>query len=352
MPAGDTGTPRNAGRDGLPHRARRSRTTGSTRAGTCCRTGCSRRPTRGRCPSHLFLVSAWSASCSNPADPMTCRSDVDAPVLWTKYFVDEGMGAPAPYAWADITWLLDKGGVSWAYYVGPHTCVQQAPCGLAVGQPDDRRRPRTRCRASGPCTRAVTAARQHPVARGLLRGRAGRHAAVGVVGRCRVAAQSEHPSDRDRHDGQAWVTRVVNAVMRGTRRGDARRSSSTWDDWGGFYDHVRPPWVDRNGYGLRVPGILISPWVDRSLDVDHQMLSFDAYLKLIEDRFLERAAAGRTERGWPDPRPTDAGGRADARRPRARVRLRAGADPAADPRPARRRSPRRDPGARSDAASR
>jgi phospholipase C len=34
----------------------------------------------------------------------------------------------------------------------------------------------------------------------------------------------------------------------------------SWDDWGGFYDHVVPPAVDQNGYDLRVPGLVISPW--------------------------------------------------------------------------------------------
>jgi len=43
--------------------------------------------------------------------------------------------------------------------------------------------------------------------------------------------------------------------------------------------------VDQNGYGLRVPGPLISPWARSGL-IDHQTLSFDAYLKLIEDLFL------------------------------------------------------------------
>ena len=57
------------------------------------------------------------------------------------------------------------------------------------------------------------------------------------------------------------------------------------DDWGGFYDHVMPPRVDGNGYGLRVPGLVISPYAKRGY-VDHQTLSFDAYHKLIEDDFL------------------------------------------------------------------
>ena len=58
-----------------------------------------------------------------------------------------------------------------------------------------------------------------------------------------------------------------------------------WDDWGGFYDHVAPPHVDENGYGLRVPGLVISPYARKGY-IDHQTLSFDAYAKFIEDDFL------------------------------------------------------------------
>src|SRR4029077_10810170 len=80
-------------------------------------------------------------------------------------------------------------------------------------------------------------------------------------------------------------THVVNAVMRGpTEQWLHTAIFLTWDDWGGFYDHVKPIRIDGNGYGIRVPGILISPFARGG--VDHQTLSFDAYLKLIEDRFL------------------------------------------------------------------
>ena len=87
-------------------------------------------------------------------------------------------------------------------------------------------------------------------------------------------------------NGQAWVTRVINAAMEGPDWANTA-VFLVWDDWGGFYDHVRPIRIDENGYGIRVPGIMISPWADRDLDVDHQTLSFDAYLKLIEDRWLD-----------------------------------------------------------------
>jgi phospholipase C len=76
-----------------------------------------------------------------------------------------------------------------------------------------------------------------------------------------------------------------------------------WDDWGGFYDHVVPPKVDANGYGLRVPGLVISPYARKGY-IDHQTLSFDAYNKFIEDDFLGGQRLDPNTDGRPDPRPT------------------------------------------------
>jgi phospholipase C len=64
-----------------------------------------------------------------------------------------------------------------------------------------------------------------------------------------------------------------------------------------------PPVVDENGYGLRVPGLVISPWARRH-HIDHQILSFDAYLKFIEDLFLGGQRLDPATDGRPDPRPT------------------------------------------------
>ena len=101
--------------------------------------------------------------------------------------------------------------------------------------------------------------------------------------------------------GQSWVTSLVNAVMRGR---DWRSSAIflAWDDWGGLYDGVPPPRVDGAGYGLRVPGLLISPYA-RTGFIDHQVLSFDAYLKFIEDDFLSGARIDPKTDGRPDSRP-------------------------------------------------
>ena len=75
-----------------------------------------------------------------------------------------------------------------------------------------------------------------------------------------------------------------------------------WDDWGGFYDNVVPPPVDQNGYGLRVPAMVISPYAKTGY-IDHQTLSSDAYLKFIEDDFLGGSRLNPKTDKRPDPRP-------------------------------------------------
>ncbi|HWC40220.1 MAG TPA: alkaline phosphatase family protein, partial [Acidimicrobiales bacterium] len=99
----------------------------------------------------------------------------------------------------------------------------------------------------------------------------------------------------------AYVTRIVNAVMKSS---DWRSSAIflSWDDWGGFYDNVVPPSVDALGYGIRVPGIVISPYAKAGF-VDRQTLSFDAYDKFIEDDFLHGQRIDPRTDGRPDPRP-------------------------------------------------
>jgi hypothetical protein len=111
---------------------------------------------------------------------------------------------------------------------------------------------------------------------------------------------SEHPP-ASVHRGQAYVTALINAVMKSP---DWKSTAIflSWDDWGGFYDGVVPPAVDQNGYGLRVPGLVISPYARKGF-IDHQILSSDAYLKFVEDDFLGGARLNPKTDGRPDRRP-------------------------------------------------
>ena len=101
--------------------------------------------------------------------------------------------------------------------------------------------------------------------------------------------------------GQTYVTSVINEIMR-SPDWSSTAIFLAWDDWGGFYDHVAPPKVDAQGYGLRVPALVISPYAKRGY-IDHQVLSFDAYLKFIEDDFLSGARIDPKTDGRPDSRP-------------------------------------------------
>jgi phospholipase C len=114
------------------------------------------------------------------------------------------------------------------------------------------------------------------------------------------AKVSEHPPSSI-GAGQTYVTTLINAIMRSPDWSSTAIFLS-WDDWGGFYDHVPPPTVDQSGYGLRVPGLVISPYA-RAGYIDHQALSHDAYLKFIEDDFLEGERLNPATDGRPDSRP-------------------------------------------------
>ena len=118
--------------------------------------------------------------------------------------------------------------------------------------------------------------------------------------------------------GMTYVTGLINAVMKSPDWASTA-IFLTWDDWGGFYDNLNPPTVDRNGYGLRVPGIVISPYAKRGY-IDHQILSFDAYNKFIEDDFLHGQRLNPETDGRPDPRP-DVRERIHPRQPRERLQL-------------------------------
>ena len=97
------------------------------------------------------------------------------------------------------------------------------------------------------------------------------------------------------------MTSLINAIMR-SPDWSSTAIFLAWDDWGGFYDPVVPPTVDGDGYGMRVPGLVISPYARQGY-IDHQTLSFDAYVKFIEDDFLAGQRLDPANDGRPDPRP-------------------------------------------------
>jgi phospholipase C len=229
-------------------------------------------------PSHLFLVSGWAASCEDPRDPMSCTSNLE---LSAEANIQRQHEDKPVWAWTDITYLLHENDVSWSYFVGDDTCFFD-PC------PTNKMGERTVAQLNPlPWFQRVRGNGQV----GNVRGHSAYYeeAADGTLPSVSwvmpYSGAGEHPHSHEPiWKGVRHVTNVINAAMRGPDW-DSTAVFLTWDDWGGFYDHVVPPRVDRNGYGIRVPGLLISPWA-KAGTIDSQTLTFDAYLKLIEDRFL------------------------------------------------------------------
>lgn len=249
-------------------------------------------------PSHLFGVSAWSATCKS-ADPMTCKSDLNHPGNESS-----GNTPSTPFAWTDITYLMHKNNVSWGYYVDnetsldckldPISCAKEQAQGLSGTPPiwmplgnftTVQQNKQTGNIMSVNSFTAAAKSGALPQVSWIIPG----------------AGNSDHPPSSVKN-GQAYVTGLVNSVMQGPEW-NSTAIFITWDDWGGFYDHVVPPKVDENGYGLRVPGLMISPWAKAGY-IDSQVLSQDAYLKLIEDLFMDGQRLDPSTDGRPDQRPS------------------------------------------------
>jgi phospholipase C len=255
-------------------------------------------------PAHMYMLSAWSALCSVEGKPSSCRSSLYPVSLSSVAGLPTDLGphhAPPHYDWTDITWLLHRAHVSWSYYIqpGPEPDCETGAT-FCTYNPQDPRTPGI----WNPLP-SFTDVKQDGQGRDIratadLFGALKRGALPAVSWVIPNGIDSEHPTSNI-HTGMEYVTRIIDAIM----RSKAWRSTAiflAWDDWGGFYDHVTPPVVDGQGYGFRVPALVISPYARRGY-IDHQALSFDAYLKFIEDDFLGGQRLNPKTDGRPDPRP-------------------------------------------------
>ncbi|HEY5094880.1 MAG TPA: alkaline phosphatase family protein [Candidatus Eremiobacteraceae bacterium] len=245
-------------------------------------------------PAHLYLVSNWSATCAVLNDPLSCQSSDPC-----------CLPQPGGNAWTDITWLLHRSGVSWKYYVFPG----QSPDVINPGEDDGVHGIYVPQSATiptdwNPLPLFTDVAEDNQLGNIVDGGgfyadaRHGRLPAVSWV--VPDFHTSEHPNANPRV-GMKYVSGLVDAVMSGPDWNSTAIFVS-WDDFGGLFDHVVPPTIDSYGYGIRVPGLVISPWAKHGF-IDHQLLSFDAYNKFIEDLFLRGQRIDPTMDGRPDNRP-------------------------------------------------
>jgi phospholipase C len=98
-----------------------------------------------------------------------------------------------------------------------------------------------------------------------------------------LGRDNEHPGYADVTSGDRHITAIIDKI----RRSEYWPSSAiivTYDEHGGYWDHVAPPQSDRWGPGSRVPTVIISPFAKRHY-VDHTVYDTTSILRLIEERF-------------------------------------------------------------------
>ncbi|MGA8534501.1 MAG: alkaline phosphatase family protein [Candidatus Tumulicola sp.] len=195
--------------------------------------------------------------------------------------------------------LLDEKKVSWKYYAPPYVNATAGTLWNAFAAIDAvRHGPEWATNISTPEKNVITDVRN------------GKLPAVSWV--IPDQPHSDHPNGKGAPDeGPSWVASVVNAI------GKSSYWNSTavivvWDDWGGFYDHEPPPFLDHaGGLGFRVPMIVVSPYVAAGT-ISHTKYEFGSILKFIEDTF-DLGSLGTT-----DKRATSIGNMFDfAQKPRA-----------------------------------
>jgi phospholipase C len=246
-------------------------------------------------PAHLYMVSAWSALCKNPHDPMSCQTELGHMPFGLK--PDKEV-----FAWTDLTYLMHKHHVSWGYYLSDG---MQPDCDDGEVRCLERKQRLKVPSIWNPLPNFTDVHDDQETGDVQTLDKYFEAAATGQLPQVSWIVPNDSVSEHGPasvHAGQAYVTRLINAAMQGPDW-PSTAIFLAWDDWGGFYDHVVPPVVDGQGYGIRVPAMVISPYAKQGY-IDHQILSFDAYLKFIEDDFMDGDRLDPKTDGRPDSRPT------------------------------------------------
>ena len=227
------------------------------------------------------LNGSLDAGCLAPPGSYVNAIDIDEASPLTKLTI---VDYPLCFEHPTLTDLLDNAALSWKYYAAMPGSIWTAPDAIehmcqpysADGKNDD-----TVC--NGP---DWTNANPNVVIEGsgaqiITDITNGQLATVNWV--IPTGANSDH-ADNSVDNGPSWVSSIVNAV--GNRQYWADTVIIvTWDDWGGWYDHVPPPLIrDSYEYGLRVPMIVVSPYAKPAY-ISHQVNDFGSVLKFVEEIF-------------------------------------------------------------------
>jgi phospholipase C len=227
-------------------------------------------------PAHQYMIAGQSQDTDeNPATPdgaTTSNWGCDAPASATVDLLGPaGTDLPGIYpcfTYQTIADVLDAKGITWRYY---------APAAGAPGYTwsafdaikDIRKGPDWTNNVISPNTQVLT-----DIANGTL---------AQVTWIVPATAYSDLATANETGQGPNWVGNIVNEIG-ASQFWDSTAILISWDDWGGWYDHINPPQVDNMGLGFRVPLIVVSPYAKLGY-VSHQQHEFGSFLHFTEEVF-------------------------------------------------------------------
>lgn len=235
-------------------------------------------------PAHQELISANASIDSNPADPQVSGNPIgtgihgsgggcdSAPGTLVNTIPLEPIGAPEGnpifpcFDRPTLATLLDQAGISWRYY-------QKSP-GKGLWHAFDA----IKAVHDGP---EINTNVIYPSETILTDIQNGNLASVSWV--TPDGDHSDHSGNVNDTGGPSWVTAIVNAIGQ-SQYWNHTAIIVTWDDWGGWYDHVPPPIRDNYELGFRVPLLVISPYAKAGY-VSHSQHEFGSILHFTEDVF-------------------------------------------------------------------
>jgi phospholipase C len=246
-------------------------------------------------PAHQFIISGTSApavgsnlfASENPSGggPDEAAGCI-APPAETVALIDPSGNETTMYPCFEhptLTDLLDAANVSWRYYAPSAGSIWTAPdaiqhmCGPNAKPPNA-----TQCTGSDWTGTSPKVVLNQSQSNAQILSDIANHQLAQVSWVIPDGNDSDHAESND-GCGPSWVSSVVNAIGNSQYWSDTA-IFITWDDWGGWYDHVAPRILNSYEYGFRVPLIVVSPYA-KAAYVSHVIHDFGSILKFIEQNF-------------------------------------------------------------------
>lgn len=229
--------------------------------------------------AHQYMIAGQSANSDENPDGMPWGCDAPSNER-VALIGPNGTNLPGVYPCFDyqtMADLLDAKGISWRYYAPSATATNDGIAVFNSGFVWSAFQAIRHIRFGTDWTTNVISPNTQ-VLTDIANGQLAQVTWIVPAGR-----YSDHAGMGASADGPDWVASITNAIG-ASQYWDSTTIFISWDDWGGWYDHVNPPQVDAMGLGFRVPLIVVSPYA-RAGYVSHVTHEFSGFLKYTEEVF-------------------------------------------------------------------